>query len=457
MNIINPATGKVIHEVAEDTAGSVSDKVAAARAAQPAWAAVPLKKRIAAVAQFKELLAQRKNELAATLTAEMGKPLGQALGEVNATGDRILFFLDHVEAVLQDETVSDGGAPRMQERISWEPLGVIANASAWNYPYFVGSNVFIPALLTGNAVVYKPSEYATLTGLAIVKAMHEAGVPKEVMPAVVGPGPVGAQLIEQPLNGVFFTGSYPTGLHIAAAAARQLMKAQLELGGKDPVYVCEDVDVNNAAVGLADGAFYNTGQSCCSVERIYVHKKVVQAFTERFVQEVKGFVVGDPLDSKTYIGPLTRAQQLDVLDSHVQDARERGGQILCGGKRMNRPGNYYEPTVIGGATHAMSYTHEESFGPIIGIYAVGDDAEAVSLMNQTQYGLTAGVYSKDETRARRILAEIHSGSVYWNCCDRVSPRLPWTGRKHSGIGSTLSTHGIRTFVQPKAWHLRSPA
>jgi acyl-CoA reductase-like NAD-dependent aldehyde dehydrogenase len=253
---------------------------------------------------------------------------------------------------------------------------------------------------------------------------------------------------------VFFTGSYGTGRKIAEAAGKGMMHLQLELGGKDPVYVAEDVDVAAAAAATADGAFYNAGQSCCSVERIYVHASIHDAFVEAFVAEVKGFVVGDPMDEKTYIGPLTRAPQLELLAHQVADARAKGAHLVTGGHRIDRKGHFFEPTVLTKVDHSMAVMREESFGPIIGIQKVRDDDEAIAMMNDTEYGLTAGVYTKDGARAQRILSDVDAGSAYWNCCDRVSPRLPWSGRNHSGLGTTLSKSGILAFTRPKAWHLR---
>jgi acyl-CoA reductase-like NAD-dependent aldehyde dehydrogenase len=234
-----------------------------------------------------------------------------------------------------------------------------------------------------------------------------------------------------------------------------MIKVQLELGGKDPIYVCDDVDVKAAAAAVADGAFYNTGQSCCSVERIYVHRSIHAAFLDAFVAEVKGYRLGDPLDESTYIGAITRRPQLAVLKQQVADARRKGARVLTGGSAIRGKGNWFEPTVLAGVDHAMSVMRDESFGPVIGVQSVSDDDAAVALMNDTQYGLTAGVYTTDRRRALRILERVHAGSVYWNCCDRVSPRLPWSGLKHSGLGLTLSTYGIQTFTRPKAWHLRT--
>jgi acyl-CoA reductase-like NAD-dependent aldehyde dehydrogenase len=460
MQIRNPANDEVIADVATDTAATVASKYERVRAAQPAWARTPLSDRLAIVRRFKEALAVRKEALARTLTREMGKPITQARNEIAAMAGRLDFFLRETAAVLGEELVLRDGEPArptLEEIIRHEPLGVVANVSAWNYPYFVGSNVFVPALLTGNTVLYKPSEHATETGLRIAEVLHESGVPPDAFVVATGTGEVGAAVVAQPVDGLFFTGSYATGMKLAQAVAGRFIKLQLELGGKDPTYVADDADVTSAAEGLADGAFYNTGQSCCSVERIYVHEKIAGPFLEAFVATVRGFKVGDPQDDSTYIGPLARRPQLEVLEAHVQDALAKGARLLCGGGRLDRPGYYFDPTVLGQVTSEMRVMREESFGPIIGLQVVKDDDEAVRLMNDTEYGLTAGVYTRERARAEALLARVDAGSVYWNCCDRVSPRLPWTGRRHSGIGSTLSTHGIRTFLQPKAFHLRFPA
>ena len=455
MKILNPANGAVITEVAEDGPAAVRTKYERARAAQPAWAAAPLRKRLTVIAAFRERIVAMQETLARTLTQEVGKPIRQSRNELKGLLVRLDFFLAEAARALRDEKVYADEKEKLEERITHEPLGVIANISAWNYPYFVGSNVFVPALLAGNTVLYKPSEFATLTGLHIEEMLHEAGIPKDAFIAVVGAGATGAALLRQPVDGVFFTGSYATGAKIGAVTGRKMIKVQLELGGKDPVYVCDDVDIAAAAEAVADGAFYNTGQSCCAVERVYVHEKIHDAFVAAFVASVRGFRIGDPLDESTYIGAITRRPQLDVLARQVADAKRKGAKLLLGGRAIKRKGNWFEPTVLSGVDHRMALMRDESFGPIIGIQKVKDDAEAVRLMNDTEYGLTAGVYTPDEKRARRILARVHAGSAYWNCCDRVSPRLPWSGVGHSGIGLTLSTYGIQTFTRPKAWHLRS--
>jgi acyl-CoA reductase-like NAD-dependent aldehyde dehydrogenase len=452
--ITNPATGETLVELPTDDAASVAAHYARARAAQAAWAARPLAERQACIARFREGVVRDLEALAVTMTRETGKPIRMSRNELNGLLPRLDFFLAMVEPVTKNETVFDDAG--MKERIEHLPLGVVGNISAWNYPWFVGCNVIVPALLTGNAVLYKPSEYATLTGLEIARLLHEAGVPQDVFVTLVGKGDVGAALLEQKIDGLFFTGSHATGARIAQAMGSRFVKLQLELGGKDPTYVCDDADPKAAAESLADGAMYNTGQSCCSVERIYVHEKIHDAFVAHFVETVKGYKLGDPMDEATYIGAITREPQLAVLEAQVADAKARGAHLLTGGQRGPAPGQWFEATVFSGVNHSMELMKEESFGPVIGIQKVASDEEAVQLMNDTRYGLTAGVYTRDAARAQKLLSQVHAGSLYWNCCDRVSPRLPWSGFGDSGVGLTLSTYGIETFTRPRAWHLRQP-
>jgi acyl-CoA reductase-like NAD-dependent aldehyde dehydrogenase len=453
--IINPATGRRIVSLPADDAPRVKAKFAAARAAQPGWARSPLRERLEVVRRFRAAIVERTEKLAAMLTDETGKPITQARNELRGLLPRLDFFLGETSRALRPENVFTDEKAGLREQITWEPLGVIANISAWNYPYFVGCNVIVPALLAGNAVLYKPSEFAACTGLAMVELLQASGVPADVIAPVIGSGEAGAALLRQPIDGIFFTGSYVTGRKIARAVAGRMIKVQLELGGKDPVYVCDDVDIATAAASTADGAFYNNGQSCCAIERLYVHEKIFAAFVDAFVATVKRFKIGDPRRASTYIGPLTRPAQIELLRSQVADARAKGARVLLGGGVIAGRRNTFAPTVLVDVNHRMAVMREESFGPIIGVMPVRDDHEAVALMNDTDYGLTAGVYSCDEGRARRILARVRAGSAYWNCCDRVSPHLPWSGVGHSGIGLTLSRHGIQTFTRPKAWHLRA--
>ena len=383
----------------------------------------------------------------------MGKPLKESFNELNGARSRVKFFIDHSEKYLADEWITTEGATR--EKIVYEPLGVVANISAWNYPYLVGVNVFIPAPIGGNAVLYKPSEYSSLTGMHIQSMLYQSGVPENVFETVIGKGSVGEYLLELPLNGYYFTGSYKTGKYIAEKVAGRLVPCQLELGGKDPMYVMDDIkDIQAVASAAVEGAVYNNGQSCCAVERIYVHENIHDKFVDAYVRELKKLKPGDPMNSSTDVGPLSRKEQLQFLEVQVKDAVAKGATLLAGGKKVDGKGYFFEPAVLTNVHHNMSIMKEESFGPVVGIQKVSGDDEAAALMQDTPYGLTAAVYSSSFERAEKLMKKMNTGSVYWNCCDRVSATLPWSGRGNSGLGSTLSYHGIRAFVQPKAYHIR---
>ncbi|HLT72276.1 MAG TPA: aldehyde dehydrogenase family protein [Cyclobacteriaceae bacterium] len=453
MKIINPATEEIIQEIIEDTRESAAEKYSTLKAGQRGWTKVPLNERVKIIRKFSDLLLSNMEGLAADLTAEVGKPLQQARNEINGARSRIKWITEHAGMYLSEEIMTSGES--MTEKIVYEPLGVVCNISAWNYPYLVGVNVFVPALLAGNAVLYKPSEYATLTGLSIERLLKESGVPDNAFQVAVGDKRTGELLLDIPFDGYFFTGSYKTGQYIYGRVAARMVPCQCELGGKDPLFVCDDVkDIGSVAAATADGAFYNNGQSCCAVERIYVHEKVYDDYVKAFVSEVKSWKVGSPTGDDVYIGPLTRKEQLSFLEKQVEEARSGGATVLAGGKRIAGKGNFFEPTVLVNVNHSMSVMRDESFGPVIGIMKVKDDDEAIRLMQDTEFGLTASVYSADRHRAERILQEINSGTGYWNCCDRVSAAVPWSGRQHSGIGVTLSHAGIRAFTKPKAYHLK---
>ena len=453
MKVINPENGSIVKEIQEDDSVSVGKKIEQLKKGQISWREKTVRERLSCISQFGALVQEYREELASILTSETGKPMQQSINEITGAHNRISHLENNADKWLANEMVTKDGPTR--EEITFEPLGVVANISAWNFPYNVGYNVFLYALVAGNAVAYKPSEYASLTGLKIRDLLWQAGVPKDVFECFIGKGELGELLLDADLDGYFFTGSYKTGKHIAQRVASKLVPVQLELGGKDPLYIMEDVkDVKQAAINSAEGAFYNNGQSCCAVERIYVHEKIYKDFIAFFIEEVSSYIIGDPMSKDTFIGPLTRKNQLDLILDQIDDAVSKGAEIKIGGKKWGENGYYMEPTVLTSVQHDMSVMREESFGPVIGIQKVASDAEALNLMKDTEYGLTAAVFSGNEIRARKLLNQIPSGTAYWNCCDRVSPNLPWTGRKNSGLGVTLSYMGIRAFVQPKAFHLR---
>ena len=440
------------------SSASMRERFLLARHGQAAWARTPMEERKAVVLRFKELLSARADEVGSLVSSEMGKPVAQARSECRATLPRIQYFLDHVDEALAERTVRSGA--RGREAVRREPLGVVGNISAFNYPLFVGSNVWIPALLAGNAVLYKPSEHVTATGRLVAALFSEAGVPPGAFQCVEGAGEAGRELLEQPIDGLFFTGSVATGRAIKAALAERMIPVQLELGGKDAAYVMDDVaDVGRAAEALAEGAMYNAGQGCCSVERIYVHESVALDFIRRLVDAVGAMraSVGPPEDEGTRMGPLCLPGAPERLRAQVEEAVAKGAKLECGGSAMEvgGRGGFFEPTVLTNVDHGMRVMREESFGPVVAVKVVEGDEEAVQLMNDSAFGLTAAVYGADEDRALRILSRVDCGTAYLNCCDRVSPRLPWTGRRDSGIGSTCGELGIQAFTKVKALNLRT--
>jgi acyl-CoA reductase-like NAD-dependent aldehyde dehydrogenase len=455
INIMNPYSGQVIDEVMADDETTVDQKFRKVAAQQHLWADTPLAVRLGILRKFHDLLAERVEILARDLSNETGKPISQARSEVLGTQGRVQFFLNSLEKTQATRTVFADEGQGVLEKITFEPLGVIGNISAWNYPYFISANVFVPALLLGNGVLYKPSEWAIKTGLNIADLLYDAGVPEGIFQVVIGGPRAGEALAKLDLNGMFFTGSYKTGMAISKAIGQRMVRSGFELGGKDPILVMDDVQVESAAHSLVDGCFYNAGQSCCAVERVYVEKSIYAEFLEAFVAKVMTLKLGDPAEPSTYLGPLTRKEQIKVLEDQVLDALAKGGRLLTGGKRWHKHSGFFEPTVFSDVNHKMKLMVEESFGPVIGIQCVTSADEALTLMNDSHYGLTAGVFSESFERAEAVLKRLDAGTVYWNCSDRVSPNLPWSGRHHSGIGSTLSTLGIEAFMIPKAWHLKN--
>lgn len=452
MKIINPATDECIREIAEDSKEAIIEKWKLAKLGKIGWANTLLSERVRVIKKYADLLVLKSEELAQILTSETGKPLTEARNEIKGASARIKFFVENSQEWLGQRVYNNSAA--VKEVLRFKPLGVIANISAWNYPYLVGVNVHIPALIGGNAILYKPSEFATLSGLKMGELLIEAGLPPEVFQIVVGAEIAGEVLVDLPLDGYFFTGSYQTGQKIQQAVAPKLVPVGLELGGKDPLYVTDEiVSVKEAAVSAVGGAFYNNGQSCCAIERIYVHQNIFSEFVEHFVNEVRSLKVGDPTELQTTQGPLTREAHIKYLMVQIDDAINRGADLLCGGSPIEGKGQYFAPTVLTNVNHQMLLMKEETFGPVIGIQSVVDDQEAVKLMDDTTYGLTAAVFTSNLDRAERILAQLEVGNAYVNCSDRVSPYLPWAGQRGSGLGATLGFPGILAFVRPMGFHI----
>ncbi len=449
LELRNPATGEVLETIDTTDDAEIAAKLRRARVAQRAWSARPLGERIAIITRWRDLFVDQIEQCAQITMRETGKPIANARGELRAVPYDIDDFIAQVpEVVAARDVGTDEG---VEQRETYEPYGVVAHISAWDYPYLVALSTIVPALLCGNAVLYKPSELATRSGLKLVDLAHRAGIPVDVLQAIVGDGVTGAALVASGVDLVTCSASYDTGRAVARAAAERLVPVVLELGGKDAAYVCDDADIDVAAIAAAKGAFYTAGQGASAIERIYVHAGVWAAFLDAFATASHAWVLGDPADDATTVGALTRPGQRELLEAQLADARAKGARVLFGGEA--REGNWFEPTALVDVDHSMVVMRDESCGPIVGVMRVRDDAEAIALMDETDYGLTAAVFSASRARAEAILARLDVGSAYWNCADRTTATMAWSGRRHSGLGVSMAPAGIASFVRPKAWHL----
>jgi acyl-CoA reductase-like NAD-dependent aldehyde dehydrogenase len=456
---VNPATGEVLRELECASEAEVLAAVARARAAQVQWAELGVRKRIAVLREFQRRLHEKKSEIAEAITREAGKPVAEALTtEVLVVLDAARFLIDNAYRLLRDEPVPHGNLATKLKR-GWlvrEPYGVVGIISPWNYPFSIPATESLAALVAGNAVVLKPSEFTSLVALELESLLHAAGVPKNVFQVVIGDGATGAALIQSRggsgIDKLIFTGSVVTGKRIAAAAAERLLPVVLELGGKDPMLVLDDADVDVASSAAVWGAFLNAGQTCLSVERCYVHRSVYDAFLKACVEKTKKLNVGPGLDPKTDVGPMIHEQQLQIVESHVEDAVARGARLLAGGSRIPELGrSFYTPTVLADVTHEMRIMREETFGPVLPIMAFESDEEALRLANDTEYGLAASVWTRERARGERMARRIQAGTVMVNdvvSCFGIS-EAPHGGVKSSGVGRSHGRLGLEEMVRLK--------
>jgi acyl-CoA reductase-like NAD-dependent aldehyde dehydrogenase len=452
---VNPATGAVLRELECAGESEVRSAVERAHAAQPTWGDLGVRKRVAVLREFQRKLRTGKSEIAEVITQEAGKPLAEALTtEVLVVLDAARFLIDRAYRLLRDEPLHHGNlATKLKRgRLVREPYGVVGIISPWNYPFSIPATEALAALVAGNAVVLKPSEFTSLAALALESLLQASGVPRDIFQVVIGDGATGAVLINSHIDKLVFTGSVATGKRIAAAAAERLLPMVLELGGKDPMLVLDDADIDVASSAAVWGAFLNAGQTCLSVERCYVHRRLYQEFLRACVEKTKKLRVGYGLDRESDVGPMIHERQLRIVEAQMEDAVAHGARVLAGGSRLPELGkNFYAPTVLADVTHGMSIMREETFGPVLPVMAFDSDEAAVKLANDSEYGLAASVWTRDRARGERLARRIQAGTVMVN--DVVSyfgiSEAPHGGVKSSGIGRAHGRFGLEEMTRLK--------
>ena len=444
---INPATGKVIASYDNESPEIVSKRVKAARDAFAGWKKRDLSERTELMRRLGRVMRKNREDYARVITEEMGKPIRQSLAEVEKCAWVCDYYAEHAEVFLRDELIP---TEFRKSFVSFEPLGVVASIMPWNFPFWQVMRFAVPALTAGNVGVLKHSSVCLGSALNLERAFLDAGFPENVFQAVIGDYRAGEALVQANIDAVSVTGSVNTGRRVAELASQDLKKFVLELGGSDPFIVLDDADLNQTAYMATQSRLLNTGQSCIAAKRFIVVKDVVDKFTKLFVENTQAEVVGDPLDSKTTVGPLVRDSQRSALAKQVDDARDKGAKILTGGNNVNRDGYFYQPTIISEVNHEMEVVRAEVFGPAAPIIVVENEQQAIMEANNSEFGLGASIWTNDIERGIRLARQVESGIVSVNEMVKSDPRLPFGGIKKSGIGRELSEFGIKEFVNIKS-------
>ena len=453
LELINPATGKKFKQLACHSLEETKSKLESARKIQQQWKHTSIIHRIDMVKDVMDYFRENADIISRDITQQMGKPISQSRNEVKGMIQR-----SEILCGLSEDALQEISLPKLEgfnRFIRHESLGVVLDIAAWNYPLLIAVNVIVPAVLAGNAVVIKHSSLTPLCAVHFEAAFKEAGAPEGLVTALILDHKITESIIQSGLvDHVAFTGSVNGGRKINQSAKNQFINVGLELGGKDPAYVREDANLESAVSGIMDGVFYNAGQSCCAVERIYVHHSLLEEFIDGAIQFMNELKMGDPMDDSTDMGPLAQDKGIKTVEEQLKDAADKGA------KTTKHPGpipggeKYLHPAILTNVNHKMKVMMEETFAPIVGIMGVESDEEATILMNDSPYGLTASIWSDDVEKAIKIGNRIDTGTFFLNSCDYLDPALSWVGVKNSGLGCTLSALGFQQLTRPKSYHLK---
>jgi acyl-CoA reductase-like NAD-dependent aldehyde dehydrogenase len=453
---ISPVDGREVVRRASSSAAEIETAVAAARKAQAEWKRVPVAERARTLSKAIDAMLAMREEIAPELAWQMGRPVRYGGGELNGFEERARAMIALAETALAP--IVPEPKQGFKRYVAREPVGIVLTVAPWNYPYLTAVNSVVPALMAGNAVILKHAAQTLLVGDRFQQAMDRAGLPKGLFRTLTLSHDDTTRLIGSgTVDQICFTGSVAAGKAIERAAAGTFAGVGLELGGKDPAYVRPDVDLKHAVENVVDGAYFNSGQCCCGIERVYVHADVYDKFVEGFADLTRQYVLGDPLDQATTLGPMAQPRLAATVRDHIGEAMHKGARALIDTKTFAKDkdgSTYVAPQVLVDVDHAMKVMMDETFGPVVGIMKVKDDAEAIRLMNDSPYGLTASIWTRDLDAAERIGREIETGTVYMNRADYLDPGLAWTGVKDTGRGATLSRVGYESLTRPKSFHLR---
>jgi acyl-CoA reductase-like NAD-dependent aldehyde dehydrogenase len=453
---ISPIDGSVYYSAKEHTAGDIQNTLNLAKKAFPLWSDLSVSERSVFVTLFVKAIKSETDEIAEEITHQMGRPLSQSPGEISGFVERASYMIDIAEESLKNYELKD--KKNFKRWIQRVPLGVVAILSPWNYPFLTSVNAIVPALLAGNVVVLKHSFQTPLVSERYAKAAKKAGFPKGVFQILHLNHKNAGDFISDPkVDGVMFTGSVRGGIAIQNSLRNKFIPCGLELGGKDPAYVRHDASLESTIENLVDGSFFNSGQSCCGIERIYVHQSLYKNFVDGFVDITKKYRLGNPMESKINLGPMVKTSAANYVRNQIDTAVKAGANSLVDEGLFSvskRDSPYLSPHVLVNVDHNMEVMRIESFGPVVGIMAVKDDESAIKLMNDSEYGLTASIWTNDMDKAVLIGDRIETGTVYMNRCDYLDPALAWTGVKNSGRGVTLSKIGFDHVTRVKSFHFR---